>query len=39
MAPITPDAILAEVVGSRPIPRTEIVKKLWSYIKKWNLQD
>ncbi len=39
MAPITPDAILADVVGSRPIPRTEIVKKLWAYIKKNNLQD
>ena len=39
MAPITPDAILADVVGSRPIPRTEIVKKLWAYIKKWDLQD
>lgn len=39
MAPITPDAILAEVVGAKPIPRTEIVKKLWAYIKKWNLQD
>ncbi len=39
MAPITPDAILAEVVGSKPIPRTEIVKKLWAYIKKNNLQD
>ena len=39
MAPITPDAILAEVVGAKPIPRTEIVKKLWAYIKKHNLQD
>ena len=39
MAPITPDAILADVVGSKPIPRTEIVKKLWAYIKKNNLQD
>jgi len=39
MAPITPDTILAEVVGSKPIPRTEIVKKLWVYIKKNNLQD
>ena len=39
MAPITPDAILAEVVGVKPIPRTEIVKKLWAYIKKNNLQD
>lgn len=39
MAPITPDATLAEVVGVKPIPRTEIVKKLWAYIKKNNLQD
>ena len=39
MAPITPDAVLAEVVGAKPIPRTEIVKKLWAYIKKNNLQD
>jgi chromatin remodeling complex protein RSC6 len=30
---------LAEVVGSKPIPRTEIVKKIWDYIKKNNLQD
>lgn len=39
MAPITPDTILAEVIGAKPIPRTEIVKKLWAYIKKNNLQD
>ena len=39
MTPLTPDAVLGEVVGSRPIPRTEIVKKLWAYIKKNNLQD
>ncbi len=39
MAPITPDAVLAEIVGSKPLPRTEIVKKLWAYIKKNNLQD
>ncbi|MEI7481734.1 MAG: SWIB/MDM2 domain-containing protein [Elusimicrobiota bacterium] len=39
MAPITPDAILAEVIGAKPIPRTEIVKKIWAYIKKNNLQD
>ena len=39
MAPLTPSATLAEVVGSKPIPRTEIVKKIWEYIKKNNLQD
>ena len=39
MAPLTPSATLAEVVGSKPIPRTEIVKKIWDYIKKNNLQD
>src|SRR6476620_10933677 len=39
MAPLTPSASLADVVGSKPIPRTEIVKKIWDYIKKNNLQD
>jgi upstream activation factor subunit UAF30 len=39
MAPITPDAVLAEIIGAKPVPRTEIVKKLWAYIKKNNLQD
>ena len=39
MAPLTPSATLGEVVGSKPIPRTEIVKKIWDYIKKNNLQD
>ena len=39
MKPMTPSAILAEVVGERAIPRTEVVKKLWAYIKKNNLQD
>ena len=39
MAPLTPSARLAEVVGSKPLPRTEIVKKIWDYIKKNNLQD
>src|SRR5574337_1611744 len=39
MAPLTPDAALGEVVGSKPIPRTEIVKKVWEYIKKNGLQD
>jgi len=39
MKPITPDTILADIVGAKPIPRTEIVKKLWVYIKKNKLQD
>ena len=39
MAPLTPSTTLAEVVGIKPIPRTEIVKKIWDYIKKNNLQD
>ncbi|HWI90215.1 MAG TPA: SWIB/MDM2 domain-containing protein [Flavisolibacter sp.] len=39
MAPLTPSATLAEVVGSKPMPRTEVVKKIWDYIKKNNLQD
>lgn len=39
MAPLTPSATLAEVIGSKPVPRTEIVKKIWDYIKKNNLQD
>jgi chromatin remodeling complex protein RSC6 len=39
MKPLNPDAALAEVVGSKPLPRTEVAKKLWAYIKKNNLQD
>ena len=39
MKPVNPDAALAAVVGSKPIPRTEITKKLWVYIKKNKLQD
>jgi len=39
MAPLQPDEALAAVVGSKPIPRTEVVKKLWAYIKKNKLQD
>jgi chromatin remodeling complex protein RSC6 len=39
MAPVTPDALLAAVVGSNPLPRTELTKKLWAYIKKNGLQD
>jgi upstream activation factor subunit UAF30 len=39
MAPVTPDDSLAEVVGAKPIPRTEVTKRLWAYIKKNKLQD
>jgi upstream activation factor subunit UAF30 len=39
MKPVQPDAALAEVVGSKAIPRTEVTKKLWAYIKKNGLQD
>jgi chromatin remodeling complex protein RSC6 len=39
MKPLTPSATLAEVVGSKPIPRTEVTKRLWAYIKKNKLQD
>ena len=39
MKELTPSDKLAEVVGSKPLPRTEVVKKLWAYIKKHNLQD
>jgi chromatin remodeling complex protein RSC6 len=39
MAPLTPSAALAPVTGSKPLPRTEVAKKMWAYIKKHNLQD
>jgi len=39
MKPVTPSAVLAEVVGAKAVPRTEITKKLWAYIKKNGLQD
>lgn len=39
MKEMTPSPALAEVVGNKPMPRTEVVKKLWAYIKKNNLQD
>ena len=39
MKPLTPDAALAEVIGAKPMPRTEVTKKLWVYIKKNGLQD
>ena len=39
MRPVTISATLAPVVGDKPIPRTEVTKRLWSYIKKNGLQD
>ena len=39
MAPLMPGDKLAAVIGDKPAPRTEIVKKIWDYIKKNNLQD
>ncbi len=39
MKPVTPSPALAEIVGSKPIPRTEVTKRLWAYIKKNKLQD
>ena len=37
--PVQPDALLAAIVGDKPIPRSEITKKIWDYIKKNGLQD
>ena len=39
MKPMQPSSDLANVVGSSPMPRTEVTKKLWQYIKRKNLQD
>ncbi len=39
MKPLTPSAALAAVVGKDPLPRTQVIKKLWEYIKKHDLQD
>lgn len=39
MAPVTPDETLAAVVGAEPMPRTEITKRIWDYIRKHGLQD
>lgn len=39
MKALTPSAALAAIVGDKPLPRTEVVKKLWEYIKKGKLQD
>ncbi len=39
MKELTPSAELAAVVGNKPLPRTEVTKKVWEYIKKLDLQD
>jgi chromatin remodeling complex protein RSC6 len=39
MKPVQPDELLSAIVGSKPLPRSEMTKKLWDYIKKNNLQD
>lgn len=39
MAPLNLSPALADVVGNKPLPRTEIIKKIWGYIKKNGLQD
>ena len=39
MAALQPSALLSEVVGSKALPRTEVIKKIWDYIKKNGLQD
>nr|WP_308461836.1 SWIB/MDM2 domain-containing protein [Sphingomonas folli] len=38
-APVTPSPELAEIVGKNDLPRSEVVSKVWEYIKKHNLQD
>ena len=39
MAPMQPDSALAAIVGNKPMPRTQVVKKVWDYIKSKGLQD
>ena len=39
MKPMNPSSALAEVIGDKPMPRTEVTKRLWAYIKKNKLQD
>jgi upstream activation factor subunit UAF30 len=39
MKPVQPDDVLAKIVGSGPLPRTEVTKKVWEYIKKHKLQN
>jgi chromatin remodeling complex protein RSC6 len=39
LKPVQPDELLASVVGANPLPRTDLTKKIWAYIKKNGLQD
>jgi upstream activation factor subunit UAF30 len=39
MKAMTPSGSLAAIIGDKPVPRTEVTKKVWEYIKKHNLQD
>jgi chromatin remodeling complex protein RSC6 len=39
MKPLTPSVALASIIGDKPLPRTEVTKKVWEYIKKHGLQD
>src|SRR6266404_5739741 len=39
MKPVKPDEKLAEIIGNEPVPRTEVTRKLWDYIRGHNLQD
>jgi upstream activation factor subunit UAF30 len=39
MKPMTPSALLSAIIGANPLPRTEVTKKVWEYIKKFNLQN
>ncbi len=39
MKPVQPDDLLAKIVGATPLPRTELTKQLWAYIRKHDLQD
>ena len=39
MKPLQPSAALSEITGAKPLPRSEVAKKLWAYIKKNGLQD
>jgi chromatin remodeling complex protein RSC6 len=39
LKPVQPDEVLSAIVGSKPLPRTDLTKKLWDYIKKNKLQD
>lgn len=39
LKPLTPSPALAAIIGTTPMPRTEVTKKVWEYIKKHNLQD